>query len=163
MLHTPEGDPTKTTDGSRLMYFHLKVVNDRRWLPATNCRVLLMGLSRRGPDNIFHPIPMAVPLNFVWAPSEITPPVITLVKEQILDFGYVPENGNKFVPTLYSYANNFQGLVGPNEAVRFHLEIQATNFSAGRYQVFEVAWDGQWSYEPQTMARHLRLREIRET
>ena len=158
--HTLQGDPTtNTVDGSRLMYYHLRVVNERRWLPATNCRVLLKGLSRRGPDGIFHPVPMAVPLHFVWAPAEITPPVITLVSEQILDFGYVAEKKKLFVPTLYSYANNFQGFVGPNEAVRFHLAIEATNFSAVRYQVFEVAWDGEWSHEPQTMAQHLRIRE----
>jgi hypothetical protein len=161
MPHTLQGDPTtNSVDGSRLMYYHLRVVNERRWLAATNCRVLLRGLSRRGPDNIFHPVNMAVPLYFVWAPAEITPPVITLVNEQILDFGYVTENGTRFVPTLYSYSNNFQGFVGPNEAVRFHIAIEATNFSSLQNQVFEVAWDGVWSHEREAMAQHLRIREI---
>jgi len=159
-LHTPEGDPTTDVNGSRLMFYHMKVVNQRPWLPALNCRVLLRGLTKRGPDSFFHPVPMAVPTQFVWAPAEITPPVITVVREQILDFGIVGEGQAMFVPRLYSVANNFQGLVGANEAVRFQLQIEASNFSASTYQVFEVAWDGQWSFAPATMAQHLRIREI---
>jgi hypothetical protein len=158
-LHTPAGDPT-TANGFRLMYYHLRIVNERRWLPAANCRVLLKGLSRRGPDGQFHPVPMAVPLQFVWAPAEITPPVISVVNERILDFGWVSEDSHRFVPTLYSYANNFQGYVGANESVRYHLEIEATNFTTESYQVFETSWDGTWSHEPATMARHLIIREI---
>ena len=159
--HTLEGDPTISSNGVRLMFYHLRVVNERRWLPARNCRVLLKSVSRRGPDGLFHPAAMAVPLQFVWAPAEITPPVITLVNEQILDFGFVPENTDRFAPSLYSYSNNFQGYVGPSEAVRFHLQIEATNFSSDRYQVFEVAWDGRWSHEPQIVAQHLRIREVK--
>jgi|ERR1700691_2100496 hypothetical protein len=157
--HTLEGDPT-TANGFGLMYYHLKVVNERRWLPVTNCRVLLKGLSKRGPDGHFHALPMAVPLQFVWAPAEITPPVITVLAENILDFGFVSEDTHQFVPVLYSYSNNFKGYVGPNEAVRFHVEIEASNFSSIRYQVFEVSWDGTWSHDPRVMAQHLIIREI---
>ena len=164
ILHTPRGNPTvgKLVDGKdiRLMYFHLKVVNQRPWLPAENCRVLLKSLTRRGPDGLFHPVSMAVPLQFVWAPSEITPPVITISKEQVLDFGRISEGENRFVPQLYSYSNNFQGFVGSNDVVRFHLEIDATNYSPSKYQVFEVAWDGQWNFESEQMAQHLRIREV---
>ena len=157
--HTLKGDPTSSR-GFQLMYYHLKVVNERRWLPVTNCRVLLKGLSRRRPDGHFHAVPMAVPLQFVWAPAEVTPPVITVQSEHILDFGFVSEDSNRFAPVLYSYANNFEGYVGPNEAVRFHIEIEASNFSSTRYQVFEVSWDGTWSHDPTVMACHLIIREI---
>jgi hypothetical protein len=52
----PESDPTTDNHGQRLTYYHLKVVNQRPWLPTPNCRVLLNSLSRRGPDGQFHPI-----------------------------------------------------------------------------------------------------------
>ena len=158
--HTLQGDPTRTSEGKPVMYYHLKVVNQRPWLAVTNCRVLLMGLSRRGPDGLFHSVPMAVPLQFVWAPAETTPTVITLVKEHILDFGLLMKDGTRFVPALYSYSNNFQGYIHANEAVRFHVGIDATNFASSRYQVFEVAWDGSWSYVPSEMSQHLRFREV---
>jgi hypothetical protein len=145
------------------MYYHLKVKNQRPWLKAESCRVLLTGMTRRGPDGIFHPVELAVAPQYVWAPAELTPPVITLAREQVLDFGVVPEGAAEFRPLLYSLAHNFQGYVHANEAVRYHLAIEAANYSSRRNQVFEVAWDGQWSYEPATMSQHLRIREIVES
>jgi hypothetical protein len=155
-------DPKNAQAVTRVMYFHLKVVNQRLWLTAKSCRVLLKGISRRGPDGRFHPVKMSVPNQFVWAPAEITPPVVNLVKEQIFDLGYITEKEDKFIPTLYIYPNNFQGFVHRGESVRYYLEIEATNFSSHRYQVFEVTWDGLWDYEPEKMQHHLRITEIKE-
>ncbi len=165
--HNLSGDPTELRrvdqpqgQGNRVLYFHLKVVNKRPWLPVENCSVFLRGLSRRGPDGMFHPVQMHVPLQYVWAPAEITPPTVTLTKEQVLDFGHLIEGADKFVPVLYSYSHNFQGTVGRGEALRYQLEVRGSNFSSKRYQVFEVAWDGNWSYIPTDMEQHLRIREI---
>src|SRR5437868_15174480 len=68
------GDPNvlTTQTGQRVgrgMYYHLKVVNKKPWLPVKNCRVVLKGISRRGPDGIFHPSPLVVPSQLVWAPA----------------------------------------------------------------------------------------------
>lgn len=152
--HTPEGDLTTFASGTRVIFYHLKVSNQRRWLPAQNRRVMLVGLSRRDSGGVFQTIPMPVPGQFVWAPAEFTFPVITVVREQVLDFGCVEEHGNRFVPRLYAIPNNFQGFVGANDAVRFQLQIEAVNFSSPIY-VVEVAWDGQWSDNPATMRLHL--------
>jgi hypothetical protein len=156
------GDPTTFTGpagtvGTRVMFYHLRVINQRRWLAAENCRVMLVGLSRRDPSNIFQPLPLPVPLQLVWAPAELMPPSITITREQVLDLGYVIENEDRFVPRIYGIPNNFQGFVGANEAVRLQLQIEAVNFSSPIY-VVEVAWDGQWSYDPETMNRHLPIR-----
>jgi len=165
--HNLSGDPTELRgpsvppgQGTRVLYYHLKVVNKRSWLPVENCSVFLQGISRKGPDDLFHPVQMHVPLQYVWAPAEITPPTVTLTKEQILDFGRMAEGENMFVPVLYSYSNNFQGFVRSGEVLRYLLEIRGSNFSSRRYQVFEVAWDGQWRYIPNEMEQHLRIREI---
>jgi hypothetical protein len=164
--HNLRGDPTEFRNPNdpqtvtRVMFFHLKVVNQRPWLTVKNCRVLLKGISRRGPDGVFYPVPMSIPVQFVWAPAEMTPPVVTLVKEQILDLGFIKENEKKFIPRLWSTPYNFQGFVSKDEAVRYHMEIEATNFTSPRYQVFEVAWDGTWEYEPEKMRQHLRIKEI---
>jgi hypothetical protein len=161
--HNLRGDPTVFGDlksGPRVMFFHLKVVNKRPWLNVENCRVLLKGLSRRGPDGGFYPVPMSISIQFVWAPAEITPPVVTVVKEQIFDLGFIKEGDDKFIPRLFTYPNNFQGFIGKGEAVRYHMEIEGTNFASPRYQVFEVAWDGIWDYEPEKMEQHIRIKEI---
>lgn len=166
--HNLRGDPTifgdsKSGQTTRVMFFHLKVVNKRPWLNVDNCRVLLKGLSRRGPDGGFYPVPMSIPIQFVWAPAEITPPVVTVVKDQIIDLGFITEGNDKFFPRLFTYPNNFQGFVGKDEAVRYHMEIEGTNFASSRYQVFEVAWDGIWDYEPEKMQHHIRINEIKES
>lgn len=114
---------------------------------------------RRGPGIAFQEVNLAVPLTFVWAPSEITPPYITLRRENVLDFGIVVEGENHFRPILLSYTNNFQGFVGANEVVRFGLEIVSDNFASSRLQVFEVTWNGQWSDNLDEMAQNLHIHE----
>jgi hypothetical protein len=100
---------------------------------------------------------MSVPQQFVWAPAEFTPSSVTITREQVLDLGYITENADGFVPRLYTTPNNFQGFVGANEAIRYQLQIEAVNFTSPIH-VVEVAWDGQWSYDPETMSRHLPIR-----
>jgi len=165
--HNLRGDPNVlTTDGkpvTRVIYYHLKVVNKRPWLPVRNCRVLLKGLSRRGPDNIFHPYPIVVPSQLVWAPATFAPILATVTKEQVVDFGRVVEGDDAYRPTLYSTPNNFSGFVKAGDAVRYELAIEADNYSSDKYYVFEVAWDGKWMFEPDEMEKHLRIREIHES
>lgn len=161
------GDPSPLTTESgqeigRAMFYHLRVVNKRPWLPIKNCRVLLMGISRRGPDNEFHRSPLSVPRQLVWAPAEFSPVLVTVTKEQIVDFGRVDEGGNGFRPALYSCPNNFAGFVRKDEAVRFELAVEGDNFTSRRYKVFQVAWDGIWEFEPEKMENHLRISEILE-
>lgn len=158
--HNIRGTVTKFTNGPRVIYYHLRVVNSRPWSVARNCRVILRGLYRRFPDQQFRPIPLPVPFQFVWAPAELTPPVIELSNQQILDFGRVVETNDKFEPTLYSYPNNFEGFVARDEAVRYAIEILADGYSAKQYQVFEVAWNGRWTDKLDQMEQNLVIREI---
>lgn len=164
--HNFRGDPTIfTADGkpvARVMYYHLKVVNRRPWLPVRNCRVLLRGMSRRGPDNIFHPFPLIVPAQLIWAPASFAPTLVTITKEHVLDLGLIIEGDGVFKLALYSTPNNFAGYVKAGEAVRFELTIEADNFASDVQQVFEIAWDGAWEFEPEKMEKHLRIREIHE-
>lgn len=157
--HTPEGIPTLFSTGNRAMFYALKVVNRRPWMSVQNCRVMLVGFSRRDPGGIFQPVPMPFPCQFIWTPAEVTPILITLLKEHVLDLGYIEEHGDKFIPRLYATSLNFQGYVGHNEAVRYQLQIEATNFLSPIY-VIEVAWDGIWDFVPATMRTHLPVRMI---
>jgi hypothetical protein len=68
---------------------------------------------------------MAVSWQFVWAPAEFMPSAITLLREQVLDFGYIQEHGDGYIPRLYATPFNFQGFVGAHEAVRYQLQIEA--------------------------------------
>jgi hypothetical protein len=142
------------------MWYVLKVVNKRRWQKCDHCRVLLVGLSRRGPDSLYHRVPFTVPRQFAWAPSESTPTEATIVRERIFDFGFVQKGTVHFTPTFYSLPPNFPGFVHKNESVRYFLQIEADNFSSPKYQVFEVSWDGEWHSHSEKMAMHLVIREV---
>ena len=167
-LHTPRGSPTTLTvsgvvdpsGGTRVMYYHLKVVNVRPWIAVHNCRVLLKGIGRRRPDGSFHPIHFPVPLQFIWPNEGDAPARVVVTKESILDFGRIAENSNQFYPLLYVYANNFDGFVRKGETIRYSLEIDASNFVSERPQIFEVAWDGVWCFESENMEQHLTIKEV---
>ena len=134
----------------------------RPWLSVKNCRVLLKGISRREVDHLFHPYPLVVPLQFQWAPASSSPSLVTITKEHVLDLGLALEGSERFVPALYNVPNKFDGFVEAGDAVRYELAIEADNYSSDRYQVFEVAWDGVWKFEPEEMEKHLRIREVKE-
>lgn len=148
-----------------VIYYHLRVVNERPWMSARNCRVMLRALARRGPDRAFHPEPLPVPFQFRWAPFESTPAFVTIQKQQVLDFGFITQpmqegQSTHFIPALYSWPNDFRGFVGPGEAVRYSLEVEADDFSSPSYLVIEVAWDGRWLPDLEKMAQSLMIREV---
>jgi hypothetical protein len=156
VLHIP------SVGGSgRIIYFHLKVVNARQTVPATNCRVLLKRIGRQDSSGKFNYESLPVPWIFVWAPEiEGAPKFITLLKEDVLDFGSVTKGEDNFRPRLSWCPTNVPGLVQANETVRYGLEIVSDNFVSPRLQVFEVDWNGQWSDDLDVMANHLHIHEV---
>jgi hypothetical protein len=155
----PEAEPVVYSNRTQAMYYHLRVINRRPWLPAENCRVVLVGFSRRDSSGNFQPARMAFPCQFTWAPVEFNPIVITLHKEQVVDLGYVEDKATHFIPRFYATPFNFQGFVGPNEAIRYQVQVTANDYVSSIY-VIEVAWDGVWSFDPHTMKQHLPIRVI---
>ena len=154
------GSVVPLSNGILSIYYHLKVVNERSSVSAANCRVLLKKIWRKAQNGDFLEVNLAVPVIYIWAPSEITPPYITLRNEHVLDFGRVNQGDNRFFPLLLSCTNNFEGFVRPNDAVRFGLEIVSDNFMSKQLQIFEVAWNGQWNDNLDTMGQNLQIREI---
>lgn len=148
------------SNGPLSVFYHLKVVNKRDWVNATNCRVLLKKIWRKAPNGSFQEAILPVPLTFVWAPAEITPAYISLQKEHIFDFGLVIKGQDRFMPRLISITNNFQGYVFAGDVVRYGLEIVSDNFVSRKLQIVEVAWNGQWSDNLDEMSNNLQIQGI---
>lgn len=142
------------------IYYHLKVTNGRKWSAVHNCRVFLKQLHRRGPDGEFHAVLLVVPLQYVWAPAEWAPIEQSFATEAVLDFGRLVKGSNVFEPTFYVTSANFQGFVAANEAVRYTLQIVAENYGEISEQIFEVAWDGNFSENLDQM--RLVIKEIQK-
>jgi hypothetical protein len=156
-IYEEEGE-TINQPPKQFYYRHLRVVNRKPWRRAENCRVLLQAMSRRrGPNEIFQPIPMPVPLQFIWPPQELEPSAITIHAEKTLDFGAVSQERQRFEPRLYWAPNNFAGFVGANEAIRYSLQIVSDAYVSETYQVFQVDYDGVWNPVPAQMKPHLTI------
>lgn len=156
------GEITKFSNGTRVIFYHFKVVNSRPWIIAKNCKVLLKGIYKELPSGQFQNLPFNTNPSFIWTPAEITPQAINLVKEHAFDFGFLAENSSEFSPVLNVFPNNFQGFVGVGQKVRFSLQPSADNFLTEKYQVFEVAWNGQWTDNLENMIQNITIREINE-
>jgi hypothetical protein len=168
VLRSPRGVPTELryehanmAAPIRALYIHIKVVNGSPWLPVRDCRVLLTGYSKRGPDKLFHAEDVPVPLQFPWAPNHSQVERFrTVVTFQVIDFVRAVE-GQKYIwPELYDGVTSFKGCIGKDEAIRYQIEIDAPGLAMSVRQVFEVSWSGDWSFEPETMEKYLRVREV---
>jgi len=157
------GTLTNTAEGKKIIYYHLKVVNQRSWMPADNCRVYLRSLFKRAPNGDFITVPISIPLLFVWAPLELMPPSIKLTKEEIFDFGVLKEGSNYFQPQFYVTTNDFKGNLYKNETMRYALEIKADGYISSKYQVFEVSWDGKWTDNLEELSRSLIIKDVTDS
>ncbi len=155
------GELTSFGNGTRVIYYHLKVVNSRPWSTAKNCKVLLKAISKELPSGEFQNQALNTTPSFIWTPAEITPHSITLTQEHAFDFGFLAEGAKEFKPVLSLTPNNFQGFVKERQKIRFSLQPSADNYLSIKFQVFEVAWNGEWSDNMDTMCQNLTIREIK--
>ena len=155
------GELTKFGTGTRVIYYHLKVINSRPWSIAKNCKVLLKAISKELPSGELQNQPLNTNPSYIWTPAEITPQAINLAKEQAFDFGFLAEGGTEFRSVLNIIPNNFQGFVQSGQKIRFSLQPYADNYITETYQVFEVAWNGKWSDNMDIMSQNLTIREIK--
>jgi len=161
--HTPPATLTMFADRRRVIYYHLKATNTRRWAVARNCRIMLTAIYLREPDQDFRAAPIPVPPQFVWAPAELTPIVIDLSGEHVFDFGRIVEGAGHFEPVLYSYAHDFKGILAPNEAIRYELQAFSGGSPLGPSVIYEVAWQGKWSPDLDITAQNLTITPIDKT
>lgn len=145
---------------SRVVYYHLKVVNGRTWSTAKNCKVLLTEVHLKLPNGQFQKNSLNSFPSFRWTPAELTGLTLDISHEQIFDFGRVLEGGNRFEPTLSIYPNNFNGFVTTNTVIRYTLKIVAEGYESQNPQIFEVAWNGNWSDNMDIMTQNLTIQEI---
>lgn len=112
------------------------------------------------PDGSFKPIPMAIPLELKWAPAEANEQFVTITSDRILDLGHVIQALGVFRPAVRILPNNFKGLVAADEAIRYGLWVDATNYCSSEPTFFEVSWDGKFSTDPTTFSQHFVIKKV---
>jgi hypothetical protein len=158
-LLNSHGNLTVQNDGKRAIYYHLSVVNERRWSTAEKVRVLVTGIAKRRPDGSFAAESLTAPLQLTWAYSEFHEQFPTIGTPDTCDFGYLLESDGTLKLSTYITPNNFQGFIVKDEAIRVTV-IAAAHNGESKPIVVEVHWDGQWSTDLSEMQRHLVIKQL---
>src|SRR6266852_6403058 len=88
-LVSESGDLTKRVNGAKVYYYHLRVANGKRRLPARGVRVVVQGISKRAPSGAFVQQPLVYPLQLVWTPMEPGEVERTIVQNSTCDLGFL--------------------------------------------------------------------------
>jgi hypothetical protein len=159
-LRDAHGDLNTRGNGTRTIYYHLTVTNQRSWSPAKAVRILVVGVSKRRPDGTYFPEAVIAPLQLTWAFPEFHELFPTIATSDTCDLGHLDEGAGRFALSTYITPNNFRGHVASGEAMRVQIIASAHNFHSARTLVIEVSWDGQWSIDREEMQRHLVITDV---
>lgn len=153
-----DGTLNNITDGIQTpgRYYKIKVSNSRRWVPATNVRVVLKNIFKPAADGTLTPQILSGPLQLTWI--WVLPQYYTIGHEEICTFGRLIK-GDKFVLSTYIVPNNFVGYIQPKQ--KMMIEVQAVADNTDSNSLFlEISWDGLWSDDTPQMRQHLVVKEI---
>ena len=154
--------PVPRDSGIMAWYFHLDVMNRRRRPSATSCEITLRRIQRRGANGDFEDVAVPMTMQFLWSDPDNTPRRPSVGIGRTLDLCWVDENSKVLTPALYSVPNHFDGFIHPDQCLRYHLDIEANNFTSKKSQSFEIAWNGKWSENSDRMAENVTITEIKE-
>jgi len=141
------------------IYYHLKIKNCRK-VSIKNCRVFLKKVEQKQPNGEYVELPMSVSPQYRWTASVNPFENRDIVTENVLDFGFIEENSEKFYPHVNPIVDIFKGFLKPNESFKYFLEIIADNYRPKKLFIIEVSWDGTWTSNLDEMKNHLIIRRI---
>jgi hypothetical protein len=151
---------THTGDQKKRAYWHIDVVNHRKWSPVKNIRLLVTGIEKKGADGAFYHQPLPVPVQLTWSHPQFHELSPTVIARDVCDLGYLEQGADRFVPSLYIMPNNFRGFVIKGEAMRLAITAYADNYASTLPLVLEIAWDGEWGEDVGEMRRHLVVNQV---
>ena len=161
MEHNFSGDFTKQGDRKRVVYFHLRLVNERSWAPAHNVRVMCEAISRRTADgSSFREEPLIVPMQLTWSFQRFNEMWPTIGFGRCLDFGYLSEGDDQFAISLFAFPGNFRGFVCANETKRFKILARSDDHIRSDPMFVEVSWDGVFPDSAEDCRSHIVVKTV---
>jgi hypothetical protein len=156
-IHDAKGELNWLNDKRPARYYHMTVINDRRWSPAHNVRVLLTKVFQPAADGRWVDRSFSGPLQLSWQFPESHPMFPVMGPDRICDLGFIVK-GERFRLSPYVVPNNFTGYVSSNEKILVEVVAVADNGESLPARV-EITWDGEWSDEETEMSRHLVVKD----
>lgn len=159
-LRDERGSLTTRGTHQRVIYWHLELINHRRWSPIRNVRLLVTSIEKMRPNGTFFPEHLPVPVQLTWAFPQFHELSPTVVDRDFSDLGYLDEGKDRFALSPYFVPNNFTGFFSKGEAMRVSISAAADNFSSIDPLVREISWNGQWDDDMEEMRKHLTIAQM---
>lgn len=163
-VHTPGGELTTVSNGSGTktpaLYYHVRVRNMRKSVPARHVRLVCTKVSRKGPNGTFVLEPETVEAQLCWIFPKAHPQFPIIASEDTCDLGHLVKDGDRFALLPYMWPNNFRGFVSANETICVYLIARADNYTSKKPYILEISWDGIWVDDRDEMKCHLVVKQL---
>lgn len=146
--------------GSIELIYHLKVINERKWVLSKNTRVVLDSIYRMNQNGDFIITKLNLKTSFHWSPYPLLPNLINIVDQHEFDFGILYQEHKLFIPSVHFEPLGSNLRIGPNETVRYDLRIESENYYSEKPFIVEVTWNGMFSQDAQEMKRNITFKQI---
>jgi len=159
-INNYKGELNWLNNNKAVIYYHLKIKNERNWAPAKKVRILITGISKKKINNDYKQISLNIPLQLTWAYPQFNEMLPDIISEKECDLGCVIEGNSRFELSTYIKPNNFEGFIEKKEKICVFLSISADNYIPKSKYKIEISWNGEWSSNLDEMKRHLIIKEV---
>jgi hypothetical protein len=150
-----QGEPKERWEDAR--YYHIRVLNERRWSSANGVQVFLIRLEEPGPDGELQ-VKWTGDIPMRWRNQELFPPTRTIGPPYDSDLCYVVKRKwLELLPLITPYNLN----VKRTEKCLVVLSLQArANEADSAILRVQISWDGGWDDGTLEMKSHLIVKVI---
>ena len=142
-LKDTKGDLIVRNDGRNTYYYHLDVMNKRRWSPARSSRVFVVAIQKKSADGTYHHLSHVAPLPLVWSHQRFHEFAPTIGMDDSCDLGHLDQDDDRFHLELLYKPNNFEGQLVKGESMRVSIRASAHNGEMKIPLVLEISWNGE--------------------
>jgi hypothetical protein len=140
-------------------YYHLRVKNGRRTSPASNVRLLLTGVQKKGPDDSWQERKFSGPVQVTWRWPQQIPQFATIGPDEHSTFARILEGSNTIELRLYWCPMNLIATISPHDKTRLHFKA-VSDTTESKSLIVEIAWDGQFEQGTTEMGKHMVVHEV---
>ncbi len=143
----------------RLIYYHLKLVNQKKLITVKNCKIVLKEI-KKDTKNGTSKNSLLIESCFYFAPAFVMGFITNIdLNEKVVDFLSIEENKNVIIPRLNFIQSSIDLSVYPNEKTLYAIQIQGDNYKS-QFQYFEINYTGGWDENLAVMKNYLKIIEL---
>lgn len=150
------GDPAKLSDGRQAHYFHLHVLNTRKFIRVHDCHVLLLKVETPADDDGWD-TRWTGPLQTRWKYQEANAIRIRLLTNGNPADAFYCDNAGMIGLSLLASPYNLQGLrPEPNWKLRLTFIVDSNEGTSKEIRLV-IDWDGTWKDNRDELREHLNV------